>query len=433
MYFAEEFSSEKIFLAPFNVNSVLCFHKLKATGVSVSRWMDKNEFLQRKTYQSVQISQYYYDPEAVVILCFAEEKSEYIDQLLSIGYSSENIIQYKDILFKDSDYSIAQYVDIQSLDKINPFWRERLGLNSILRIKKLQRFHELQNELQNFSLSTGEFEGFQGKDCFRDDNGNPHIILQRMEIIVTSRCSLQCKNCAAWIPYYHKQSDLQSAEIIKDFHRLMQLVEWVDNLVIIGGEPFLFKDLNVVIDAIEQDAEAEKKVGIVTIVTNGTVVPSNEVLESFSKSKKVLVEISNYDFLSSKLEELITKLNEYQIKYEVLPKTSWSNVMQFVSDPLPDAKDYLLQKRQVGCVTKCRTVSKGKFYLCSALKSFFEAEIVKADKNDYVDIYATDAKELMCQYLSRSNPLPSSCNYCNGCSEADWNRGGYSSSYSERG
>ena len=101
-----------------------------------------------------------------------------------------------------------------------------------------------------------------------------------------------------------------------------------------GGEPMLYKHTADLIEYI--DKNYGHKIGTLRTVTNGTVVPKEEVLEKLSKCN---IEITVDDYreavprFNNRFDQLIEKLEEYNIKYYINKAESWI-------DLAPDTTDY---------------------------------------------------------------------------------------------
>lgn len=207
--------------------------------------------------------------------------------------------------------------------------------------------------------------------------------------------------------------------MVKDYNKMIELIDWIDDIVIIGGEPFLYDDLDKVIDGIFNNPQTKKKVGVIKIITNGTVIPNNKVLQAIKKNK-IIIWISNYGDKSRKLGELINILRQERIDYTVLPLQKWSDVIQLNNEKTIQEDAKRLKRRKDGCVTRCRTVAGGRFYLCSLLKSMDFLGIKPFGSGDYVDLYEDDARTKIMRMLDMNTPLPRACSFCSGCSKVDW-------------
>ena len=153
-------------------------------------------------------------------------------------------------------------------------------------------------------------------------------------------------------------------------------------------------------------------------MTNGTIVPNDNLLNVLSSSN-VVVEISNYRDNSRNINELVRKFFEHNIKYIVLGMHHFVYVQQLKKNATIMSKQELLSCR-ANCSTRCRVVSNGKFFLCSFLKSAHALKAVPKTEDGCLDIYDHDIKDKLEIYLSNTEPMPSVCSWCNGDSREQW-------------
>lgn len=97
------------------------------------------------------------------------------------------------------------------------------------------------------------------------DNETPKIAMTSIYLEITRQCNLQCKHCLRGDPQNMTMSNNQIDRILDNFN-------WIDQVFIGGGEPFLAKDsishlLSELKNKIEKGKFACKCVGL---ITNGT-------------------------------------------------------------------------------------------------------------------------------------------------------------------
>ena len=100
--------------------------------------------------------------------------------------------------------------------------------------------------------------------------------------------------------YYHNPENLDEEEVISCLQRIFAAVR-VSNLKILGGEPFVCQ--KKLIRILEYLKEAESRFDEAEIITNGTILPSEECTLVLKNTPKLKVVFSNYGELSSRLEE----------------------------------------------------------------------------------------------------------------------------------
>ena len=136
------------------------------------------------------------------------------------------------------------------------------------------------------------------------------------QISVTERCTLRCVNCAHACNYVSIADNDISVEMIKkSADTFFSICDYVQTFVLIGGEPLLYNGIAEVIDYIGE--KYRNRMFRFQISTNGTIVPTDTVLEK-SLKWNVNYLISNYSAQIPKLikqyEKLIGKLDTVGIK-----------------------------------------------------------------------------------------------------------------------
>jgi organic radical activating enzyme len=158
--------------------------------------------------------------------------------------------------------------------------------------------------------------------------GNIHMIY--LEIVTTTRCTLKCRHCIGDIPEIKK--DEQYSISIEDYKiylgNLLKNIKSLKLVRLLGGEPLLNKDIDKIIEyTLEQP-----KIKQVYLVTNATIMLSNEVVNVLKKyPQKSTVDISNYSTnkeLASKLKinEIIEICNQNNITVNCPDSYLWNPI-----------------------------------------------------------------------------------------------------------
>lgn len=207
------------------------------------------------------------------------------------------------------------------------------------------------------------------------------------QITLTERCSLKCKKCAhACYNIDSSAEDMLLSEVYKSTDAFFSKVDYINEFVLIGGEPLLYRNLS---DAITYIGEKyRKQMGIYCITTNGTIVPTKDVLEACRKYH-VLFRISNYAKALPRLREahkrLICALEEYGIDYRLSPEDgSWIDYGFDYLDKDMNAQD--LTETFDRCLTPCREVRGNKLYFCVMARSVSDNLVLNEGTDDYLDL-----------------------------------------------
>lgn len=240
---------------------------------------------------------------------------------------------------------------------------------------------------------------FHGKDYFFYDEFNDRILpviatyyfdksyMRLAQITLTERCSLKCKKCAhACYNVDCTAEDMHLSEVYRSADNFFSKVDYINEFVLIGGEPLLYKELPEAIKYIGE--KYRKQMGIYCITTNGTIVPSKAVLEECQKYQ-VLFRISNYAKVLPRLREshkkLIEALEGYGIEYRLAVEDG--NWIDYGFDYLnKDMDETELIHTFDHCLTPCREVRGNKLYFCVMARSVSDNLNLNEGTDDYLDL-----------------------------------------------
>lgn len=240
------------------------------------------------------------------------------------------------------------------------------------------------------------------------------------QICVTERCTLKCEKCAhACFNVSHDTEDMEKEEVFKSADAFFDKVELCREFVLIGGEPLLYKNLAEAIAYI--GSRYRERMVNFCITTNGTLLPSREVLEQ-CRAQRVLFRISNYvrelPWLSEKHMQLTSLLEENNIAYSLgKPELEWTDY-GFDSEYHLDKEETLCQVFDE-CKTPCREIRGSKYYFCVKARSVSDNLKMHIGQEDYLDLEAltgTDYKKALLEFqLGYSDKgYLDMCRYCRG-------------------
>ena len=230
--------------------------------------------------------------------------------------------------------------------------------------------------------------------------------------VVTTRCTLNCKNCNSFMPSYTKKTELPPVtfeQFKDDIDKLLKAVDKIHVFQFIGGEPFLNKDLPKMIEY----AKTKKQLRNVYVTTNATILPTKNLLKAL---KDVPVELSDYRHIKGiKLhyDEIKKILKEHDIKHSVWQEENNSNFYNVQEIYEKQESDKTIADRSLYCWhRRCNQLCDGKLYLCPTqvhMDRNFKLEMY--DK--VVDIRSCNSNELTQKLIDfYSLPYYKVCGYC---------------------
>jgi len=183
--------------------------------------------------------------------------------------------------------------------------------------------------------------------------------LVRVEMPITNRCTLRCKDCGNLIPFYVNPTDTDTDQIIQDIDDFLSNVDRVYRFAIMGGEAFLHPGLHVILTHLIRN----KKVNIVHVYTNATIIPA-EAIMSLMQNPKVYVTVSDYPIeVARRKNQFISALAQRKIHYEVRT-LNWIDMGGL--NPTVNNSPQALKRRFANCTSRkiCNNLIEGEYHLC---------------------------------------------------------------------
>ncbi|MDR2623130.1 MAG: radical SAM protein [Methanobrevibacter sp.] len=199
------------------------------------------------------------------------------------------------------------------------------------------------------------------------------LFTPEVDLNVTEKCNLNCDGCSYLIPRYTNPENKSPNQVFEDLNVYLNAIDYVGVIKVLGGEPFLNRDLSVLIDKICSNKKISCKFNELLIITNGTVIPDQKTLHTLKNNRnKVHISISNY---GDKSKRVVEKLKENDLIFLKEPASSWYDIgnLENKNHDMKTLKNFYLK---CGMNKLCNSILNGIFYLCpvqahgSALKLF---------------------------------------------------------------
>lgn len=236
-------------------------------------------------------------------------------------------------------------------------------------------------------------------DYSENKNG---IVIPYCTFLVTNACTLNCRDCNNLMPFYSERFFASYNSVKKDLDSLLSVIDHCVVVNFTGGEPFLNRELADIVDYTVKN----KKISVVEVITNGTIIPSDE-LKSALTNKKVIVKISNYNGFS-KLQELKRVLNQANIRYDIYDDLVW---VRSGGIQRRNKEKERLQSEYMKCWAGmfCKSVLNGKLYHC-ARAAFLDNLNVDLDEDDCLNLSEIRLEERIKDFYIRS--YADACDFC---------------------
>ncbi len=215
-----------------------------------------------------------------------------------------------------------------------------------------------------------------------------NVHLDRIEIFMTSHCSLNCDKCVAFIPYFKKKFHRSLDSLTNDLDILFSKVDFVRKLKLLGGEGLLYPKLAEYIEYIYNNYSDH--IGTVRIGTNGTILPKQRILD-VCRQYGVIIDVSDYSQAVPNLchkDELLSLLEKSCVQYEIKRTgESWLDI------GFPTTPQYTLftegskaKEHFQKCAMFCRNFKDGKLWFCCFNFAAVNAGLFPENNNDFLDL-----------------------------------------------
>jgi MoaA/NifB/PqqE/SkfB family radical SAM enzyme len=209
------------------------------------------------------------------------------------------------------------------------------------------------------------------------------------------------------IPSYPKHYDYDIDDLLHSVKNVVDAVDGVSLFTLMGGEPFLYPNLREVIDFLK----GSMKVANIRIVTNGTIIPDESVINSLIGTK-ILVCISDYGALSHKKEDLKIILTGKNIHFE---EWKFSDAWIDMEDFDPNKSEAEIRDGYAKCMlgNPCKSLLNGRLYPCFRAATLTNLCLKDEDKSEFVELKDDSALNVRGEIkrLLQETSL-SSCRYC---------------------
>lgn len=201
---------------------------------------------------------------------------------------------------------------------------------------------------------------------------------------LTSRCTLKCKYCSMLMPYYEKDFDVTKEEFRENLELLFKYTDYLMSFYLIGGEPFLNHDLAYILQILGE--KYSSRIGYIQIITNGTVIPDNDVLEMLQRYK-VKVRISDYTHVlpyETRIQEVKALFAREKIEFTVYTFREWCDLgIPMKEEPVGNTEEAYRQ-HMLNCSVGCHLINDRKLFYCGTLFSAEKSGRYKLKESDYL-------------------------------------------------
>lgn len=233
--------------------------------------------------------------------------------------------------------------------------------------------------------------------------------LDNISIVVTDYCNLNCKNCMRMTKHMKDLKHLLYKDIIKSMHEVSNLAGTVRAYNILGGEPFLYPDLEQIVKGIPGCDNVE----MVDIVTNGKIFPSKHMLNCL-KSYGVRIIISDYGFYAQDVKKLIETLESMEMIYDVYDEKQKWHPISYKENMHKTEEELVSAFQKCKKCRECFEIYGRELFPCGFFSTMFHLNMLgKECEKDFVNLEMDDewCKEKLEEWCNNTSYI-NTCNYC---------------------
>jgi len=289
-------------------------------------------------------------------------------------------------------------------------------------------WHSCGEVLRDFDISGIEFQSINGSNqsskyttehvkylirtCLHhhDNYMSPEkLTVQNIDLIITERCSMKCKDCSNLMQYYEKPENADLNEMIQTIDSICEKMDEIYEFRVIGGEPFMNKEIHLVVEKLTSKENVQK----VSIFTNATIVPREHQWMAL-QHPKVRFFITEY-LQSRNLAPLIEALKERGIPYVSEQANGWTDCAALDKHERTK-KD---QEAIFGacCAKNLATLHDGLLFRCPFSANAASLKAIPDYTEDYLVVRSASREQI--RSFLRDKPFIQACDHCNGRSYGD--------------
>ena len=278
--------------------------------------------------------------------------------------------------------------------------------------------------LRDFDISGIEFQSINGSNesskystehvkyliatCLHHHDNYLHperLTVQSVDLMITEKCSMKCRDCSNLMQYYEHPENADMAEMLAMIDGLCDKMDEIYEFRVIGGEPFMHKELHTVVSHVCAKTNVLK----VSIFTNATIVPRDHQWDAL-RHEKVYFFITDYDTLSRNIRPLVAALEERKIAYVSEKANGWTDCASLEKHNRTKEQNEALWT--ACCAKNLATLADGRLYRCPFAANAAKLGAVPDYTGDYLAVDGASRDQI--RSFLRDKTMIDTCDHCNG-------------------
>ncbi len=236
------------------------------------------------------------------------------------------------------------------------------------------------------------------------------LTVQSVDLMITEKCSMKCRDCSNLMQYYEHPENAEMAEMLAMIDGLCSKMDEIYEFRVIGGEPFMHKELHTVVAHVCAKPNVQK----VAIFTNATIVPRDHQWEAL-RHEKVRFFITDYDALSRNIRPLVEALDTRGIPYVSEKANGWTDCASLEKHNRTVAQNEAIWT--ACCAKNLATLADGRLYRCPFAANAAKLRAVPDYPGDYLALESASREDI--KTFLRGKKMIETCDHCNGRSYSD--------------
>jgi organic radical activating enzyme len=359
----------------------------------------------------------------LVLYGFSFDARRIFPVLISLGFSIKAIVDKKKE-YNGQNYQGIPIIPIEKLKDKNSVLIvcTRLALVSMLKYLKQQGFKNVlpyffylfDTEVPLTPETVYDIQAWYFTQFYVNSHGKN--MLWSIDIPVTMRCNLKCRDCSNLMQYFKEPQHTNFEQIKNAVKKLFDAIDFCFDIRILGGEPFVNPELYKYIELFTQYAEKYK---YIVVITNGTILPNAATLRVLKK-ENVIVSISNYNNPKQKIGQIKELFDREGVLYQISAIQYWQKCADLKKYNRTTIENMLILKNC--CVHRTPAIVDGKFFRCPLAGNIYNLSAVPGSVHEYIDLL--DPAITMMDTAGRIQELMGKetlkiCDYCGGRSHIE--------------
>ncbi|MCR4924718.1 MAG: radical SAM protein [Clostridiales bacterium] len=324
----------------------------------------------------------------------------------------------------------AENYKIYSYDYLNSLDESDKKNKKIIVAPSCEFFTEIKGVLLSYGIKAENIISSFDLMCIWGAEYKNKFFASACNVILLTHCNLKCRACTQFTPYVKKLRYNTPENVIESIDNYFKIYDFVYNIVPVGGETMLYKELADICEYI--DKNYSDRYCELQLFSNGLLKPQSEkTLERLAKIKNLRFLISDYSSaVKDKKLVLPELLDKYNINYTLNNNFGQSYEERWfdLGNPeiLKGTEESEYRNRFEKCSLLCQNLIDSKLYYCvprcfAEIGGIYNSENSK-DFIDLKELQTMDFKEkadvigkFSLGYFEKG--YLDFCRYCNGFGE----------------